>query len=52
MTAESINSGLDAAVKAFDQRFEKTFELKKHGFSDSMVDFAKATLSNLVGGIG
>ncbi|KAF9384276.1 Processing alpha glucosidase I [Podila verticillata] len=52
VTTESINSGLDAAVKAFDQKFEKTFELKKHGFSDPMVDFAKATLSNLVGGIG
>ena len=36
----------------FDQRFEDTFGLKQKGFDDSYISFARAALSNLVGGIG
>ncbi|KAF9423627.1 Processing alpha glucosidase I, partial [Podila epigama] len=52
VTTESIKTGLEAAVRAFDERFEKTFQLKKHGYSNSMVNFAQATFSNLIGGMG
>lgn len=36
----------------FDLRFEQKFNLKSKGFSDGEIDFAKATLSNMVGSIG
>ncbi|KAF9933513.1 Processing alpha glucosidase I [Mortierella alpina] len=52
ITSETITQELEKAVVAFDKRFEETFYLKKHGYTESMVDFAKATMSNLVGGIG
>ncbi|KAK5829595.1 glycoside hydrolase [Linnemannia elongata] len=52
VTTETISSAISKAEDAFDKRFEETFHLKQHGYSDSMVKFAKATMSNLVGGIG
>ncbi|KAK3809659.1 MAG: glycoside hydrolase [Linnemannia elongata] len=52
VTTETISSAISKAEEAFDKRFEDTFHLKQHGYSDSMVNFAKATMSNLVGGIG
>ncbi|KAF9106691.1 Processing alpha glucosidase I [Mortierella sp. AM989] len=52
VTSEVMTSALTKAVANFDERFERTFGLKEQGYSDSMVDFAKATMSNLVGGIG
>ncbi|KAF9584660.1 Processing alpha glucosidase I [Lunasporangiospora selenospora] len=52
VTSESMSAALKKAEDAFDERFEQTFHLKQHGYSDSVVDFAKATMSNLVGGIG
>ncbi len=52
MTSETITQELKKAVIAFDKRFEETFHLKKHGYTESMVDFAKAAMSNLIGGIG
>lgn len=36
----------------FDRRFEDTFGLEKKGFNSSYISFARATLSNLIGGIG
>ncbi|KAF9932232.1 Processing alpha glucosidase I [Linnemannia zychae] len=50
--SSAITLALKKAESAFDLQFEDAFHLKKHGYSDSMVDFAKATMSNLVGGIG
>ncbi|KAI7821737.1 glycoside hydrolase [Gamsiella multidivaricata] len=52
VTSQVITSKIDMAENAFDERFEKTLQLKRHGFNDSMVEFAKATFSNLIGGIG
>lgn len=52
MTSETITQELEKAVVAFDNRFEETFHLKKHGYTEPMVNFAKATMSNLIGGIG
>jgi mannosyl-oligosaccharide glucosidase len=36
----------------FNARFEKTFHLKKKGFSNNEVEFAQYLLSNMLGGIG
>ncbi|KAF9134810.1 Processing alpha glucosidase I [Mortierella sp. 14UC] len=52
VTSTVITSALAKAEDAFDKRFENTFHLKQHGYSESMVNFAKATMSNLIGGIG
>ncbi|KAF9090912.1 Processing alpha glucosidase I [Mortierella sp. GBA35] len=52
VTSSVFTSALAKAEEAFDKRFEETFHLKQHGYSESMVNFAKATMSNLVGGIG
>ncbi|KAI8596799.1 glycoside hydrolase [Dissophora ornata] len=52
VTSTVIDTELTKAVDAFDERFEKTFHLEKHGYNDSMIEFAKATMSNLVSGIG
>ncbi|KAF8936813.1 Processing alpha glucosidase I [Haplosporangium gracile] len=52
VTTGTISSAISKAENAFDERFEDTFHLKQRGYSDSMVNFAKATMSNLVGGIG
>lgn len=37
---------------AFDEKFEKIFGLKARNFSAGEIDFARAALSNMVGGIG
>lgn len=37
--------------KQFSQKFELTFNLEKKGFNESYVHFAKAALSNMIGGI-
>ncbi|KAF8970494.1 Processing alpha glucosidase I [Entomortierella lignicola] len=52
VTSEVMTSALTKAIASFDERFENTFHLKKQGYSEPMVNFAKATMSNLVGGIG
>ncbi|XP_070540906.1 mannosyl-oligosaccharide glucosidase-like [Ptychodera flava] len=36
----------------FDEKFESIFNLKKKGLKEKEINFAKATLSNLIGGIG
>ncbi|KAF9903612.1 Processing alpha glucosidase I [Lobosporangium transversale] len=52
VTSTTITKELAKAISAFDERFEKTFHLKQQGYSNSMIDFAKAAMSNLIGGIG
>ena len=46
----------DEAMKkhetAFDKKFENIFDLKARKFSEDQINFAKAALSNMVGGIG
>ncbi|CAG2190003.1 MOGS [Mytilus edulis] len=37
---------------AFDKRFTKTFDLEEKGYNSADIDFAKAAMSNMVGGIG
>jgi len=37
--------------QSFDQHFEKTFQLAAKGFAEDQIAFAKAALSNCIGGI-
>ena len=37
---------------AFDQKFEDLFGLRKKGFDQSQINFAKWSLSSLNGGVG
>lgn len=43
---------LEAARAAFDVRFETAFPLARHGYSAAQAAFARAALSNMVGGMG
>ncbi|KAG0246517.1 Processing alpha glucosidase I [Mortierella sp. GBA43] len=52
VTTNVISTELAKAVEAFDERFENVFHLKQNGYDEPMVNFAKATMSNLIGGIG
>lgn len=49
---ESLGANLIKKENEFNVRFEKTFHLKKKGFSNSEVEFAQYLLSNMLGGIG
>ena len=43
---------LQGHIQAFDGKFEELFELKSKGYKDDEIYFAKAVLSNMLGGIG
>lgn len=43
---------IDKYRAEFDEKFEKTFGLKAKGFKENELQFAKAALSNMLGGIG
>ncbi|ORX92341.1 glycoside hydrolase [Basidiobolus meristosporus CBS 931.73] len=49
---EEISTLLQTSYQQFDERFERTFKLASKGFKPHQVDFAKAAMSNMVGGIG
>ena len=38
--------------ETFEKKFENKFQLHKKGFNEEQISFAKAALSNMVGGIG
>ncbi|KAF9433961.1 Processing alpha glucosidase I [Entomortierella beljakovae] len=52
VTSKIMDSALAKAEADFDKRFEDSFNLKGQGYSEPQINFAKATMSNLVGGIG
>ena len=39
-------------VREFDEKFEEKFQLSKKNFTAEEIDFAKAAMSNMVGGMG
>ena len=43
---------LEKHRKNFREKFERTYELGRKNFSPQKIEFAKAALSNLIGGIG
>ena len=42
----------DERSKSFDKKFEEKFQLEKKNFTKEQVDFAKAAMSNMIGGMG
>lgn len=52
MTGAALDRLLERSRDNFDQRFEHVFRLKEKGLSDGEIEFAKAALSNVLGGIG
>nr|CAD7573367.1 unnamed protein product [Timema californicum] len=50
--ADTYTRELQRSQDEFHHRFEATFNLEKKGFSGEEILFAKAVLSNVIGGIG
>lgn len=46
-----FTQALNEYSQAFDERFSSVFELEKKGFDNNSIEFAKKTLSNLLGEI-
>lgn len=47
-----MSNKLETHTTDFDRRFEETFGLSSKGYSPNEIAFAKAALSNMIGGIG
>ncbi|TRY99540.1 hypothetical protein DNTS_020832 [Danionella cerebrum] len=47
-----LTEELEKHKAAFDDKFEGTFGLQAQGFSSAQIQFAKAALSNMLGGMG
>ena len=52
MSGDLLSNKLEEYSKAFSEEFEAKFGLKKKGFNESEIGFAKAALSNMIGSIG
>lgn len=52
LTAESLTTQLEERRAAFDRKFESIFSLKQKAVPTEQIEFAKAALSNILGGIG
>ncbi|XP_058047980.1 mannosyl-oligosaccharide glucosidase isoform X1 [Ahaetulla prasina] len=52
LLAQTLTQELDKRVAAFERRFEETFGLSRKGFSGQEQHFARALLSNMLGGMG
>lgn len=52
LTGNTFTQEFQSHVSKFDSIFEEKFPLRAKGFSDDEIDFAKAALSNMIGGIG
>ncbi|KAK9768353.1 Processing alpha glucosidase I [Basidiobolus ranarum] len=49
---EEISNLLETSYRQFDERFERTFKLASKEFKPHQIAFAKAAMSNMLGGIG
>ncbi|KAI0566708.1 alpha-glucosidase [Gracilaria domingensis] len=52
ITGSGLNSILERSRQAFDDKFERVFQLKAKGVSEEEQVFASAALANILGGIG
>jgi mannosyl-oligosaccharide glucosidase len=52
ITGKELGDKLEHASTRFDKRFEDIFKLSTKGYDAEHVKFAKAMMSNLIGGIG
>ncbi|KAL4640485.1 mannosyl-oligosaccharide glucosidase-like [Arapaima gigas] len=52
LMGRTMTEDLEKSKAAFDEKFEKTFGLQRKGFTSGQIKFAKAALSNMLGGMG
>lgn len=52
LDSASLSAALEASKRAYDERFEKSLGLRKKGFSEKMVDFARELTASMIGGVG
>lgn len=52
LLGEAYHTEITNRLVEFDERFEKTFQLKDKGYDAKHISFAKAALSNMLGSIG
>ncbi|RXG68487.1 Mannosyl-oligosaccharide glucosidase [Armadillidium vulgare] len=52
LSGEVLTKEIDQLSKGFDEKFEIKFGLRAKGFGEKEIEFAKAAMSNMVGGIG
>ena len=52
LIGSSYEQALQTHLQNFDEKFDSLFGLKSKGYQDDDIYFAKATLSNMLGGIG
>ncbi|XP_071518454.1 mannosyl-oligosaccharide glucosidase isoform X2 [Panulirus ornatus] len=52
LMGESLTEEIEKYEKKFHVDFEKKFSMEAKGFDKEEIDFAKAALSNMIGGIG
>ncbi|CAL1530223.1 unnamed protein product [Lymnaea stagnalis] len=52
LSGDIFTAALQDRVNSFNKKFEQVFKLKEKGYKEKDVSFAKAALSNMLGGIG
>ncbi|MEE6526488.1 hypothetical protein FKM82_027178, partial [Ascaphus truei] len=52
LSAEALSSALAERRRDMEERFRRTFRLEEKGFAPDQVAFARAALSNMLGGMG
>eukprot|EP00794_Sanderia_malayensis_P005748 gene5748-6451_t len=52
LSGDVFNSLFQQQQKTFDSKFDSKFNLTEKSFTPNQIDFAKAALSNMVGGMG
>ncbi|KAF7217952.1 mannosyl-oligosaccharide glucosidase [Nothobranchius furzeri] len=52
LVSSVMTQELERRKAEFNTKFEKTFRLESNGFSQAQIKFAKAALSNMLGGMG
>ncbi|XP_029451333.1 mannosyl-oligosaccharide glucosidase isoform X2 [Rhinatrema bivittatum] len=52
LSGEVLTAALAQHLSTFEDKFDSIFQLRKKGFNPSQVQFAKAALSNMIGGMG
>ncbi|ESO96854.1 hypothetical protein LOTGIDRAFT_214385 [Lottia gigantea] len=52
LSGESYDETLSQHLVEFDNKFSDLFQHRQNGYNNSMVDFAKFAMSNMIGGIG
>lgn len=51
-SGDVFQKALEEYTSSYDAKFDEVFKIHDKGFNDNEIGFAKATLSNLIGGVG